>query len=113
MLPPSYAGQYFTETMDNTGDFTNAGIFGDVTYSLTDTMRVSAGLRYSFDNKTYSWQTFPEQIGTGPMHPLASPTIRSKPALIRPIISTSSKTPTTGARPPDAWCTTGSLLTTR
>ncbi len=47
--------------MDNTGDFTNAGIFGDVTYRLTDTVRVSAGLRYSFDDKTYSWQTFPEQ----------------------------------------------------
>ncbi len=62
VLPPSFAGQYFTETMDNTGDFTNAGIFGDVTYSLTDTVRLSAGLRYSFDNKTYSWQTFPQQI---------------------------------------------------
>ena len=62
VLPPSYAGQYFTETMDNTGDFSNAGIFGDVTYSLTDTVRISAGLRYSFDNKTYSWQTFPQQI---------------------------------------------------
>jgi iron complex outermembrane recepter protein len=62
VLPPSFAGQYFTETMDNTGDFTNAGIFGDVTYSLTDSIRLSAGLRYSFDDKTYSWQTFPQQI---------------------------------------------------
>jgi iron complex outermembrane recepter protein len=70
VVPPSYAGQYFTETMDNTGDFTNAGIFGDVTYSLTDTMRLSAGLRYSFDNKTYSWQTFPEQIGNWPFAPV-------------------------------------------
>jgi iron complex outermembrane receptor protein len=62
VLPPSFAGQYFTETMDNTGDFKNWGIFGDVTYSLTETLRVSAGLRYSYDEKTYSWQTFPEQI---------------------------------------------------
>jgi len=69
VLPPSFAGQYFTETMDNTGDFTNGGIFGDVTYSLTDTVRVSAGLRYSFDNKTYSWQTFPQQIGDWPYAP--------------------------------------------
>lgn len=62
VLPPSFAGQYFTETMDNTGDFTNFGIFGDATYSVTDTVRVSAGMRYSYDQKTYSWQTFPEQI---------------------------------------------------
>jgi iron complex outermembrane receptor protein len=62
VLPPSFAGQYFTETMDNTGDFTNGGIFGDVTYRLNDTMRLSAGLRYSADSKTYSWQTFPQQI---------------------------------------------------
>jgi len=60
VLPPSFAGTYFTETMDNTGDFTNWGIFGDVTYNLTDTVRISAGLRYSYDEKDYSWQTFPE-----------------------------------------------------
>ena len=62
VLPPSFAGDYFTETMDNTGDFTNWGIFGDVTYNLTDTVRLSAGLRYSYDDKTYSWQTF-SQLG--------------------------------------------------
>jgi len=62
VLPPSFAGQYFTETMDNTGDFKNFGVFGDVTYNLTETIRISAGLRYSYDNKTYSWQTFPETI---------------------------------------------------
>lgn len=69
VVPPSFAGQYFTETMDNTGDFTNAGIFGDVTYRLNDTMRLSAGLRYSFDDKTYSWQTFPQQLGEWPYAP--------------------------------------------
>jgi iron complex outermembrane receptor protein len=62
VLPPSFRGQYFTETMDNTGDFTNFGVFSDATYSVTDTVSVSAGLRYSYDQKTYSWQTFPEQI---------------------------------------------------
>ncbi len=69
VVPPSFAGQYFTETMDNTGDFTNAGVFGDVTYRLTDTVRISAGLRYSFDDKTYSWQTFPDQLGDWPYAP--------------------------------------------
>jgi iron complex outermembrane recepter protein len=62
VLPPSFAGQYFTETMDNTGSFQNAGIFADVTYNLTETIRVSGGLRYSYDNKTYSWQTYPNNL---------------------------------------------------
>jgi iron complex outermembrane receptor protein len=44
--------------MDNTGDFVNWGVFVDGTYQLTDTIRLAAGLRYSYDEKEYSWQTF-------------------------------------------------------
>ena len=62
VLPPSFAGQLQTERMDNTGDFTNWGIFADGTYELTDTIRVSAGLRYSYDEKEYSWQTDPSDV---------------------------------------------------
>jgi iron complex outermembrane receptor protein len=62
VLPPSFAGQLQTERMDNTGDFTNWGIFADGTYDLTDTIRVSAGLRYSYDEKEYSWQTDPSDV---------------------------------------------------
>lgn len=58
VLPPSFEGEYFTETMDNTGDFSNWGVFADASYQLTDTVRLSAGLRYSYDEKEYSWQTF-------------------------------------------------------
>lgn len=58
VLPPSFQGEYFTETMDNAGDFVNWGVFVDGTYQLTDTVRVAAGLRYSYDEKEYSWQTF-------------------------------------------------------
>ncbi len=57
VLPPSFAGSYITEIMDNTGEFTNWGVFADVTYQLTDTIRLAGGLRYSFDDKEYSWQT--------------------------------------------------------
>jgi iron complex outermembrane receptor protein len=57
VLPPSFAEQYFTETMDNSGDFTNWGVFVDGTYSVTDTVSITAGLRYSYDEKEYSWQT--------------------------------------------------------
>ncbi len=69
VLPPSLAGQYFRETMDNTGDFKNFGIFGDVTYNLTETWRLSGGLRYSADQKTYSWQTYPVNIVGWPVPP--------------------------------------------
>ena len=69
-LPPSFAGTYFTETMDNTGDFVNWGVFGDASYQLTDTVRVSAGLRYSYDEKEYSWQTFDNSFSTWPFLPL-------------------------------------------
>ncbi|MFK8019526.1 MAG: TonB-dependent receptor [Pseudomonadales bacterium] len=58
VIPPSFAGQLQTETMDNTGDFTNWGVFADATYQLTDTVRIAAGLRYSKDKKTYTWQTY-------------------------------------------------------
>lgn len=58
VLPPSFQDTYFTETMDNTGDFVNWGVFVDGTYQVTDTVRVAAGLRYSYDEKEYSWKTF-------------------------------------------------------
>jgi iron complex outermembrane receptor protein len=61
-LPPSFAGDLVTETMDNTGDFTNWGVFADLTYQLTDTLSVAGGLRYSADEKDYSWQTFASNI---------------------------------------------------
>ncbi|MEP4147574.1 MAG: TonB-dependent receptor [Halioglobus sp.] len=69
VLPPSYAGQHMTETMDNTGDFVNWGIFIDGTYQLTDTIRVAAGLRYSYDEKEYSWQTYDNSFDGWPFLP--------------------------------------------
>ncbi|MAT92192.1 MAG: hypothetical protein CME59_06295 [Halioglobus sp.] len=69
VLPPRYAGEYFTETMDNTGEFVNWGIFGDLTYNLTDTVRLIGGLRYSYDEKDYSWQTFDNTLAGFPVAP--------------------------------------------
>jgi iron complex outermembrane receptor protein len=37
-------------------------VFVDTSYQLTDTVRVSAGLRYSYDEKEYSWQTFESDL---------------------------------------------------
>jgi iron complex outermembrane recepter protein len=58
VLPPSFAGQMLPQTLDNTGDFTNWGIFTDATYQLTDRVRIAAGLRYSKDDKDFTWQTY-------------------------------------------------------
>lgn len=62
LLPPSMSGELVTETIDNSGEFTNWGVFADVTYQLTDTLRLAAGLRYSYDEKEYSWKTFPSEV---------------------------------------------------
>jgi iron complex outermembrane receptor protein len=69
VLPPSFSGQNFTETMDNTGDFVNWGIFADATYQLTDTISIAAGLRYSYDEKEYTWQTFDNSFDDWPFLP--------------------------------------------
>ncbi len=69
VLPPGFMGQYFTETMDNTGDFVNWGIFIDGTYQLTETIRIAAGLRYSYDEKEYSWQTYDNSFAGWPVTP--------------------------------------------
>ena len=61
-LPPSFSGQIFTETMENTGDFDNRGVFADLSYMLTEQWRVAGGLRYSRDNKTYTWKTNPSDL---------------------------------------------------
>jgi iron complex outermembrane receptor protein len=62
VIPPSFSGVLMTENMDNTGDFTNWGVFGDLTYQLSDTVRLIGGLRYSNDDKDYSWQTNPSDL---------------------------------------------------
>lgn len=52
---PSYSGQFWRETITNTGDFTNWGVYADVDYSLTDKWNIIGGLRYSNDEKYFTW----------------------------------------------------------
>ena len=59
LLPPRFNGQFWEENIENTGNFENFGLFIDGTYQLTDTVRLTGGLRYSKDQKDYTWQTFP------------------------------------------------------
>ena len=55
--PGQFGGQYWTEAVENTGDFTNYGVYVDVDYALTDQLSVLAGLRHSTDEKTFTWET--------------------------------------------------------
>ena len=53
---PSYAGTPWSEIYFNTGDFSNWGIYGDVDVQVSDRWNVLFGLRYSNDEKTFSWR---------------------------------------------------------
>ena len=63
---PSYSGQWWSESVNNTGDFTNWGIFADIDYAITQQWNVVAGLRYSQDKKDFTWNipktTFAQQV---------------------------------------------------
>ncbi|MDH5454821.1 MAG: TonB-dependent receptor [Gammaproteobacteria bacterium] len=56
---PSFAGQPWSEIYYNNGDFTNWGIYGDVDFQVNDRWNLLFGLRYSNDEKTFSWRNPP------------------------------------------------------
>ncbi|MFD2164800.1 TonB-dependent receptor [Thalassotalea euphylliae] len=55
VMGPSYSGTWWQETVNNTGDFTNWGIFADVDYKIDDKWNVIGGVRYSKDEKDFTW----------------------------------------------------------
>ncbi len=52
---PSFAGTVWNEAIINEGEFENYGVYADVEYALTQQLSLTAGLRYSEDNKDFSW----------------------------------------------------------
>ena len=52
----------WTEYYFNEGKFTNWGIYGDIDYQINDRWSVLAGLRYSNDDKSFSWQSPPNTV---------------------------------------------------
>ncbi len=52
---PSLAGEVWNEAIINEGEFENYGVYGDIEYSFSDRLSLIAGLRYSEDNKDFSW----------------------------------------------------------
>ncbi len=43
----------WVETVNNAGEYESYAIYGDATWSLSDRLNLSAGLRYTYDDKTF------------------------------------------------------------
>jgi len=52
---PSNSGKFWQETVNNTGNFTNWGIYLDADYAINDKWNIIGGIRYSHDKKDFSW----------------------------------------------------------
>ncbi|TKB45189.1 TonB-dependent receptor [Thalassotalea mangrovi] len=53
---PSFSGMFWSENFVNTGDFTSYGIYSDFDYQFTDKWNAFFGLRYTRDDKEFSWE---------------------------------------------------------
>lgn len=56
LLGPAYLNSGFLRTIDDTLETTSKAIYGNVSYSVTDKLRVSGGVRYTEEEKDY-WRT--------------------------------------------------------
>ncbi|MGP9799622.1 TonB-dependent receptor [Rheinheimera sp. NSM] len=60
---PSNSGKMWSEDIINTGDFTSYGLYSDLDYQLNDHWGFTAGLRYSRDEKDFSWEIKERSFG--------------------------------------------------
>ncbi|MCP4413938.1 MAG: TonB-dependent receptor, partial [Gammaproteobacteria bacterium] len=59
---PSFAGMMWSENFINNGKFTSFGIYSDFDFKLTDQWNVFFGIRYSKDQKDFSWEVSETQF---------------------------------------------------
>lgn len=59
---PSYSGMMWSENFINNGEFTSYGIYSDFDFQLTDKWNLFFGLRYSEDEKDFSWEVSQTQF---------------------------------------------------
>ncbi len=59
---PSYANQMWSENFINNGKFVSYGIYSDFDFQISDSWNVFFGLRYSEDEKDFSWQVSETQF---------------------------------------------------
>ncbi|NIB40147.1 TonB-dependent receptor [Pseudomaricurvus alkylphenolicus] len=55
-IDPSYAGSRWTESVINSGKFTNMGIYADIDLAVSDKLNLIMGVRYSRDEKDFTWE---------------------------------------------------------
>ena len=60
-IPATMRGFGWREAMYNEGNFSAAAVFGDVIWHATDRMNVTVGLRYTHDEKEFSWFNGPRE----------------------------------------------------
>lgn len=60
---PSNAGKLWSEDISNNGVFNSYGIYSDVDYQYNDQWGFTAGLRYSRDEKDFSWDIRERSFG--------------------------------------------------
>ncbi|WP_267226315.1 TonB-dependent receptor [Dyella silvae] len=58
-LPVSLLGDPWHEAISNDGNFKSYAAFGDVIWHITDRFDVTTGLRYTRDQKDFSWYNMP------------------------------------------------------
>jgi len=56
LLGPAFLNSGFLRTIDDTLTTTSKAVYGNVSYAVTDALRLSAGVRYSEEEKDY-WRT--------------------------------------------------------
>jgi len=56
LLGPAFGNSGFLRTIDDTLETTSKAVYGNVSYDLTDKLRLSAGVRYTEEEKDY-WRT--------------------------------------------------------
>lgn len=69
---PQYGGMFWQEAITNTGDFKNWGIFADIDYAITNKWNIIAGIRYSKDEKDFTWFIPPTSFATTPINQLVT-----------------------------------------
>lgn len=69
---PQYGGMFWQEAISNTGDFKNWGIFADIDYAISNKWNIIAGIRYSKDEKDFTWFIPPTSFATTPINQLVA-----------------------------------------
>ncbi len=58
-IPVSLLGLGWSEDMINSGDFNAFAVFSDVIWAATDRLNLTAGVRYTHDEKSFTWLNGP------------------------------------------------------